>query len=274
MNGIDNGNINEIKQLTIKSDEDKIEKDIVYEIYSNNQLSNERLLFIIENCTSYLNIFKRLITELMKNNNKSLLETIFERHLKFFDNEMIINLLVLYKNKIPISNSDLYKHLNNNKYKILTELNIYAFERYYTSNYLFNECLFGNILIVKYLVEHGADTNQENKDGDTPLFIACYNGHKNIVKYLVEHGAYINKENKNGETPLFYACLGGHESIVKYLVEHGAYKNLENFYGKTPLLIARSEGHENIVKYLEEHGTDIIKINRHLHFYFDHSIIN
>ena len=123
MNGIDNGNINEIKQLTIKSDEDKIEKDIVYEIYSNNQLSNERLLFIIENCTSYLNIFKRLITELMKNNNKSLLETIFERHLKFFDNEMIIKLLSYYKNGISISNSDLYKQLNNDKYKISIDLN-------------------------------------------------------------------------------------------------------------------------------------------------------
>ena len=123
MNGIDYKNITEIKQLTIKGDENKIEKDIVYEIYSNNQLSKERLLFIIENCTSYLNISSRLITKLMKDNNKSLLEPIFERHLKFYDNEMIIKLLSNYKDRIPKSNSDLYKQLNNDKYKISIDLN-------------------------------------------------------------------------------------------------------------------------------------------------------
>jgi len=98
-------------------------------IYSNNQLNKERLLFIIENCTSYLNISSRLITKLMKDNNKSLLEPIFERHLKFYDNEMIIKLLSYYKNRIPISNSDLYNQINNYKYKISTYLSIYSFEK-------------------------------------------------------------------------------------------------------------------------------------------------
>ena len=254
MNGIDNGNMNEIKQLTIKSDEDKIEKDIVYEIYSNNQLSNERLLFIIENCTSYLNIFKRLITELMKNNNKSLLETIFERHLKFFDNEMIIKLLSYYKNGISISNSDLYKQLNNDKYKISTELNENIFVKYDSSYYLFNACLLGNEFMVKYLVEHGANVGKENKNGEIPLFKACLVGNENMVKYLMEHGADINKDNKNGETPLFKACLVGNENLVKYLVEHGADINKKNVEGRTPLTIARDKGYMIIANYLVKRG--------------------
>jgi len=45
----------------------------------------------------------------MKDNNKKLLETIFKKHLKFFDNEFIMNLLVHYKNKLPILNQNLYK---------------------------------------------------------------------------------------------------------------------------------------------------------------------
>jgi len=63
LNAIDNKNINEIKQLTIKNNKNKNEKDIdiVYRMYNNYQLNNERLLFIIENCTSYLNISSCLI---------------------------------------------------------------------------------------------------------------------------------------------------------------------------------------------------------------------
>jgi len=45
----------------------------------------------------------------MKDNNKKLLEIIFKKHLKFFDNEFIMNLLVHYKNKLPILNQNLYK---------------------------------------------------------------------------------------------------------------------------------------------------------------------
>ena len=38
---------------------------------------------------------------------------------------------------------------------------------------------------------------------ETPLYKACLNGNIHLVKYLVEHGADVNKENKNGETPLY-----------------------------------------------------------------------
>ena len=53
----------------------------------------------------------------------------------------------------------------------------------------------------------------------TPLYIACKNGNINVVKYLVENGADINKKNKDKWTPLFIACYKEHIPIVKYLVE-------------------------------------------------------
>jgi len=281
---IDDKNNNEVKQLTIKNDEIENEK--------NNQLINERLLFIIKNSTSQLDVFSSLVTNLMKDNNKYLLETIFERYLKFFDNEMIIKLLSYYRNRIPISNSDLYKQLDNDKYKISTELNENIFVKYDSSYYLFNACLLGNKFMVKYLVEHGADIkikdknnrmafsnacesgnehlvrylvrlgadiNHEDNDGKTPLFNACWSGNENIVKYLVEHGADVNKKDIGGLTPLFNACNHGHENIVKYLVEHGADVNKECSIGTTPLFDACNYGHENIVNYLVEHGADINK---------------
>lgn len=57
--------------------------------------------------------------------------------------------------------------------------------------------------------------------GLAALHCACKNGYESIVKYLVEHGADINQEDLGGgHTPLFWAR---HENIVKYLVEKGAY---------------------------------------------------
>ena len=67
------------------------------------------MLIRLENCYSHLKISSKLKTKLMKDNNKKLLETIFKKHLKFFDNEFIMNLLVHYKNKLPILNQNLYK---------------------------------------------------------------------------------------------------------------------------------------------------------------------
>lgn len=121
---------------------------------------------------------------------------------------------------------------------------------------LFWACEGKSFDVVKYLVEHGADVNKENEYGETPLFKACYSGNENIVKYLVEQGAGVNKESEDEETPLFFACLQGHENIVKYLVEHGADVNKATDSGETPLHIARKKGYENIVRYLVEHGAE------------------
>jgi len=53
--------------------------------------------------------------------------------------------------------------------------------------------------------------------------VACNKRNENIVKYLVEHGADINKENREEETPLLIAKKGKNENIVNYL--NGFYYN-------------------------------------------------
>jgi len=268
---IDSKNRKKVEILFKKNNKNNIGKDFVFEMYNNNQLNCERLTFIIENCTKYLNISSCLINTLMKNNNKELLELLFEKHLKFFDNEFILSLLIYYKNQIPLSNTGLYQKVNSEKYKISVVLNENFFVHNRSSNgneiiglydssyYLFNACKSRNEFAVKFLLEHGADLNKEDSFGETPLFVACRNGDESIVKCLVEHGADINKEKNDGKTPLFNACESGNEAIIKYLVEHGADINKESYYGFTPILIACENGNELIVKYLVEHGADVNK---------------
>ena len=71
--------------LSTNNENNKIikEKDIVYEMYIKNKLNSERFQFIIENCTSYINVSSFLIKKLMKDNNKDLLEILFKYHIKF-----------------------------------------------------------------------------------------------------------------------------------------------------------------------------------------------
>ena len=82
--------------------------------------------------------------------------------------------------------------------------------------------LKGKLLVIKYLVENGADiTAQDN----LAVRWASENGHLEIVKYLVQHGADITDENNQA---LRYASLNGHLLIVKYLVENGANITAQN----------------------------------------------
>ena len=55
---------------------------------------------------------------------------------------------------------------------------------------------------MRFLVENGADKDQTDNNGATPLSVAAQSGHLDIVQFLVEVGA-----EKNGAAPFFSAAL-------------------------------------------------------------------
>jgi len=58
-----------------------------------------------------------------------------------------------------------------------------------------------NLILVKKLIERGADVNGFNVKGQTPLMFAYNKGHLQIVKYLVENAGanWFGKYNKDLE---------------------------------------------------------------------------
>jgi len=258
VSAIDNKNISELEKIVTHNKNEK--RDIIFEMYNNNLLTIERLKFIMENCTKYFNISSNLIKMLMRDENVTLLDIIFD-NINFYDNELILQLLLYYKNKKEMSIVELEQKISLEKYKISKDT---KYSRK-SDKYLVNECdkCDININIVKYLVEHGTDINKESLHKNAPLFYACFNGNINLVKYLVKCGVDINKENENGSTPLFYACIAGNIPVMKYLIEHGADINKENKFGETPLFNSWEGQNDTIVRFLFEHGANINKENTH-----------
>jgi hypothetical protein len=70
--------------------------------------------------------------------------------------------------------------------------------------------------------ELGADVNQADNDGTTPLFIAAEVGSLDVVSCLVkELGADVNQADNDGNTPLFTAARQGKLGVVHWLLVEG-----------------------------------------------------
>ena len=105
----------------------------------------------------------------------------------------------------------------------------------------------GNLPIIRYLVEHGADLNRGGS-----LDAAVQAGNLPIVRYLVEHGANINDLRF-----LDVAVEAGNFPLVRYLVEHGADVRVADASGWTALFRAVFHKNMPIIQYLVEQGEDV-----------------
>ncbi|NXN99817.1 MYPT2 phosphatase, partial [Rhinopomastus cyanomelas] len=62
-------------------------------------------------------------------------------------------------------------------------------------------CIDENLDMVKFLVENGADVNQQDNEGWTPLHAVASCGYLNIAEYLISHGANVAAVNSEGDVP-------------------------------------------------------------------------
>ena len=67
------------------------------------------------------------------------------------------------------------------------------------------------------LLEHKADINVRNLDGDTPLILAAWNDEMTIVQILVQALCDITIRGEKERTAAEWAKLKGHHDIAEYL---------------------------------------------------------
>lgn len=100
-----------------------------------------------------------------------------------------------------------------------------------------------------------SDINKQY-NGKTRLIIAVENNQNLIVRKLIERGANIEALDLSGKTPLIIAVENNNLAIVRELLERGANKEVLDFSGKTPLIIAVENNIYTIVRELLEKGAN------------------
>lgn len=112
--------------------------------------------------------------------------------------------------------------------------------------------------MVQLLVANGANVDEREKTGHTPVIYAAQMGKLDILKVLVDSGANIHMETNDGGSALYMAAQGGFEKTVKYLARKGASIHHKNKKGSSVLFVAIASGDDKIVKFLLKQGVDYI----------------
>ncbi|MDH5763425.1 MAG: ankyrin repeat domain-containing protein [Nitrospinota bacterium] len=93
-------------------------------------------------------------------------------------------------------------------------------------------------------LNEGANPNQTDETGQTPLHRAAEIGYLGVAEVLLNKGAQVNLQDNEGQTPLHLASRKGYTAMMDLLLAHKAEINIKDKYGRTALhhaTLARSE---------------------------------
>ena len=110
----------------------------------------------------------------------------------------------------------------------------------------------GNLEIVRFLIEKGANVNVRSKAKVTPILRLEDNFNDKetveILRLLISKGAKVNVSNSDKETLLMMACFHNNFEAVKILLEAGANPNLKDEDGETALQKTDSDEIKQLLK--------------------------
>lgn len=142
----------------------------------------------------------------------------------------------------------------------------------------FEALIKGDLYTIKEIIERDKsylEKPQEKAAMMTPLAVAVGNGNINIVKYLLEAGAEVNAKQlaANGSSTLNMAAYYGSPEILEVLLNYDAEVDIRDNFANTPLMSAvsgyrswflalqRDVDYARVVELLIQHGASINVIN-------------
>src|SRR4030042_1351671 len=191
--------------------------DEYFKIFSDQNLVNIEDKLILLKLYDFLNINKKYIKKLCKKIGFSLEQLENKIDIEEYLLLTIITYfpsLYFHKEYSTISISKKWeKELNKNKYAYISP---WYHNYYHVDKNLINYCNVGNLKMVKYLHQNGANITANN---NYVILRASGNGHLKMVKYLHQNGGDITDINNYA---IQVASSNGHLEVVKYLHQNGA----------------------------------------------------
>lgn len=118
--------------------------------------------------------------------------------------------------------------------------------------------------VLRLLLTHGADVNQQRSDGTPAIVVAARRGDHAAVDVLLQAGADVNAGDQQGRTALMHAVERNEQRVIATLLSAGAAIDTVSADGMTALELARGWQHQNVQFMLGEHhaGLDNVPITR------------
>ena len=134
------------------------------------------------------------------------------------------------------------------------------------SHSLFSAARAGDVVLIRTLLEAGADHAALDEAGETALMHAAHAGHLEAVKTLLAAGAAPDFKSEQGWTALAKAAYNaetecGYPQVIAALHEAGAELDTRIFFGITPLMLAAGGGDAGVVEWLINNGADVLASN-------------
>jgi hypothetical protein len=101
---------------------------------------------------------------------------------------------------------------------------------------------YGQAGAVSLLLARGADPNQTDAKGQTPLAGVAFKGLIDIASLLVAAGARVDASSADGRTPLGMAAAFNRGSMAEWLLQHGASPDARDASGLRPIDVATAMG--------------------------------
>lgn len=116
----------------------------------------------------------------------------------------------------------------------------------------------GHVDAARFFVEEcGANVDEQNEMGVTPVYLASQEGLAPLVELLVRNGADVNRCNRTRHSPLHEAVAGGHIAVAEFLMQHGADKQAVDAMGVTIWHEAAGNGDVALLELLVKHGVEL-----------------
>ncbi|EAX99323.1 ankyrin repeat protein, putative [Trichomonas vaginalis G3] len=140
--------------------------------------------------------------------------------------------------------------------------NLESFLVYFDQTNDINNCFIYSAIfdipsLCEYLLSHGANVNEKDKDGKTALYYAAECNKKATTQLLLLNGANIHEKDYEGKTILHRVAWNNRIESAEVLISYGANVNEKDRFGNLALHFAASNNFEEMTELLISHCANI-----------------